>query len=440
MNLWKRIVAVFRDRPTTQRVYIGQSQAGVIVNEDTALTFAALWACVRVISQTVAALPWGVYEKTPEGRREVDGMVSWLLNSRPNPEMTAISFREALMAHVLTWGNGYAEILFDMAGRPSQLWLLAPDRVTPERNEETGELQYRVTNGDGSLTILPPSRVLHIHGLGFDGVMGYSPVRMAARSIGVGIAQETFAQAFYANGAVFGTVLEMPVKSMSPEQIEAAENNLNDKGRGPAKAFSTKVVPEGSKPHNLTMPLQDAQFLESRKFSVSDICRWYGVPPHKIADLDRSTNNNIEHQGIEFVTDAIVPWAIRLEQEVNVKLFSYRAQGRVYTKMCVASLMRGDSKARAEYYRTMVTIGAMSINEVRALEELNGIGSSGDAHLVQLNQTTLEYLVANPGAKAANGSSEPAQRNEDTGDMPETPKNVIRAGALAWAREQRKQS
>lgn len=437
MNLWQRLTAVFRERPTQQRVYLPMQQAGVLVTEDTALTFSAWWACVRVVSQTVAALPWGVYEKTPDGRREVDGMVSWLLNSRPNPEMTAISFREALMAHVLTWGNGYAEIVFDLAGRPSQLWLLAPDRVTPERNEQTGELQYRVTNGDGSQSILPTSRILHVHGLGFDGVMGYSPVRMAARSIGVGIAQETFAQAFYQNGAVFGTIVEMPVKSMSREQIEDAENSLNEKGRGPAKAFSTKVVPEGSKPHNLTMPLQDAQFLESRKFAVTEICRWFGVPPHKIADLDRSTNNNIEHQGIEFVTDAIVPWAIRLEQEANVKLFSARAQGRVYTKLCVAGLMRGDSKARAEYYRVLVSIGAMSVNEVRALEELNGIGAAGDSHLVQLNQTTIEWLVDNPGAKA-NTAPEPESTPEE--QQPSPPTNVIRAEALAWARTQRKQS
>jgi HK97 family phage portal protein len=439
MNLWQRITAVFRERPTRERVYLPVMQAGVLVNEDTALTFSAFWACVRVISQTIAGLPWGVYQKTAAGREELDGMVAWLLNNQPNPEMTAFSFREALMAHVLTWGNGYAEIVKDLAGRPSQLWLLAPDRVCPERNQETGELQYRITNGDGSQTFLPPDRILHIHGLGFDGVMGYSPVRMAARALGVGIAQETFAQAFFANGAVFGAIVELPTKSMSPQQIEDAEAGLNDKNRGPGKAFSTKVVPQGSKPHQMGMPLQDAEFIAARKFSVVEMCRLMGVPPHKIADLDRSTNNNIEHQGIEFVTDAIVPWAVRLEQEVNVKLIGYRAQGRVYTKLCVSGLMRGDSAARAEYFRTMVSIGAMSINEVRALEELNGIGAAGDAHLVQLNQTTLEWLVDNPGAKA-NTSATGGADEMPADDMPAKPTNVIRASALAWAREQRKQS
>lgn len=436
MNIWQRITAVFRERPVKTRVYLGQNQAGVMVNEDTALTHSTFWACVRVVSQTCAALPWGVYEKTRAGRKEVDGQLAWLLNNQPNPEMTAMSFKESLIAHALTWGNGYAEIVYDLAGRVAQLWLLSPDRVCPERNLETGELQYRVTNGDGTQTILQPWQVYHLHGLGFDGVVGYSPARMAARSIGVGIAQETFAQAFYANGAVFGTLVEMPTRTMSPEQIADAEKELNNKGVGPAKAFSTKVVPQGSKPHTLTMPLQDAQFLESRKFSVAEICRWFGVPPHKVADLDRSTNNNIEHQGIEFVTDAIVPWCIRMEQEANTKLIGTRAMGRVYTKLSVVALMRGDSAARAALYRVMVNIGAMSINEVRALEEMNGIGPAGDEHLVQLNQTTLEWLVENPGAK---GGPSPAPPPGDAADEPAEPTNVIRAEALSWYR-QRKQS
>lgn len=447
MGLWTKISSVFRSRPSQTRVYLPQAQAGIRVTEDTALTMTTFWACVRVISQTLAALHWGVFERLPEGRKPARPAVSWLLNHRPNPEMTAVAFREALMAHVLTWGNGYAEILFDMAGNPSQLWLIAPDRVFPERNEATGELQYRVMYESGEQVLLPPERVFHVHGLGFDGVMGYSPVRMAARALGVGIAQETFAQSFYANGAVFGTIVEYPVKNMSVEQIAAAEADLNGRNRGPAKAFTTKVVPEGVKTHTLSMPLEDAQFLESRKFSVVEVCRLFGVQPHKVADLDRSTNNNIEHQGIEFVVDTIVPWAVRLEQEADVKLFSARAQGRVYTKIAVAGLMRGDSKARAEYYRTMVNMGAMTINEVRALEDMNGIGPAGDVHLVQLNQTTLEFLVANPGAKSAPAAaeapgtaSEESESEETEGDDPPGPTNVIRATALAWAREQRKQS
>ena len=436
MSLWQRLVnLVVRPAPAEPRVYLAPRQAGVFVNEDTALTFSAVWACVSVISRTIAALPWHVFERSRDGREPVDNAIGWMLNNQPNGEMSSFALRETLMVHVLTWGNAYAEIERDMAGRAVALWPLPPDRVRIER-DASGALSYLVEASGGS-TRLPARDVFHIHGMGFDGVSGYSPVQMAARSIGMGVAQDVFGQAFYANGTTFGALIEMPA-GMSKEQIAQAEDYYNGKTRGPDKAFRIQVAPTGVKTHQLSMPMTDAQFLESRKFSVNEIARWYGVPPHKIADLDRATNNNIEHQGIEFVTDAIVPWAVRLEQEANAKLFGARAQGRVYTKLNVSALMRGDSKSRAEYYRAMTQMGAMSINEVRALEELNGIGPDGDAHLVQLNQTTLERLVkGEPEPAAEPALPSVAQQDEEADD---SPSNVIRRGALDFLRAQRKQA
>jgi HK97 family phage portal protein len=440
LQFWRRVVAAVRTRVAEMRVYMSSRQAGVLVNEDTAMTLSGWWACVSVISRNVAALPWQVYEKSAKGRQPLDGNITWLLNNQPNPEMTAFAFREAMMAHVLNWGNAYAEIQRDLAGRVTALWLITPDRVTPARADD-GSLVYRVTNDAGVEVVLRADQVFHLHGLGFDGVSGYSPVRMAARSIGVGIAQDVFGQSFYANGTVMGAVVEVGA-TMSPEQIGALEAHYNERHAGPDKAFKVKVSPAGTKVHQMGMPLTDAEFIASRKFTVTECARWLGVPPHKIADLERSTNNNIEHQGIEFVTDAIVPWAVRLEQEANSKLIGYRAQGRVFTKLTVNALMRGDSAARASYYKTMVQMGAMSINEVRELEELNSLGDAGDAHLVQLNQTTLEYLVANPGAKAAAPAPTPAETADPAAedDTPAKPTNVIRAQALEWARSQRKQA
>lgn len=430
-----RALTMWRD-PGEKRVYLSPNQAGVLVTEDTAMTLAEWWACVSVISRTVAALPWGVFERSSQGRKPVEGMISWLLNSQPNPEMTAFSFRETIMAHVLNWGNGYAEIQRDMSGRIVALWLITPDRVTVERRD--GALVYRVMSDDAREQILAADQVFHLHGLGFDGLVGYSPVQMAARSIGVGIAQDTFVQSFYANGTMMGAVVEMSA-TMNPQQIADVETYYNGKHRGPDKAFKIKVAPSGTKVHQMGMPMTDAQFVESRQMTVTMAARWLGVPPHKIADLTRSTNNNIEHQGIEFVTDAIVPWALRLEQESNIKLFGARAQGRVYTKLLVNALMRGDAKSRAEFYRTMTQIGAMSINEVRELEDLNGIGSDGDQHLVQLNQTTLEHLVANPGSLAKPAPTPaPPPEPEDDEEPQAAPTNVIRAEALAWLREQRR--
>lgn len=441
MNLWDRIRNAFtRVQPGEQRIYVPYRQAGVTVSEDTALTNAAVWACVRVIAETVAALPWRVYRKTTGGRESMPGhTIDWLLNNQPNGEQTAFAFREGLMAHVLTWGNAYAEIERDMAGRVMALWPLTPDRVTPRRQED-GAFVYEVDDGTGKRSIVPASEMLHLHGLAFDGLVGYSPVRMAARSIGLGIAQDVFGSAFYANGTAFGGLVEVPA-TMNPVQIAEQEAYLNATHKGPDKAFKVRVVANGMKYHNVGMPMTDAQFIESRKFSVTEVARWFRVPPHKIADLERSTNNNIEHQSIEFVTDTIVPWVTRLEQEVNVKLFGARAVGSVYTKMSVNALMRGDAMSRANFYRAMTQMGAMSINEVRELEELNGIGAAGDEHLVQLNQTTLEHLVADPpDAKSAAAPEPAAKPAEEPPAEPaagqQQPGNVIRMQGLDFWRQQ----
>lgn len=440
----RRIANIVRQlRPGEARIFQSIRQAGVIVTEDTALTFSAVWACVSLISRTMASLPWGVHERTAHGRHQIHGTVAWLLNNQPNPEMSAFSFRETLVSHALLWGNGYAEIVFDGAGRPAALWPLPPDRTTVQRNQATGELEYKVSTDAGSTVVLPAWRVLHLHGLGFDGLVGYSVIRMAARSIGIGMAQDTFGQAFFQNGTVMGAILEVGA-GMNAPQIKQMEDDINSRHRGPGSAFKVKVAPSGTKVHNPTMPMADAEFLSSRKYAATEIARWYGVPPHKIADLERSTNNNIEHQGIEFVQDVVVPWSLRLEQEANLKLFGQRAQGRVYTKLSVNALMRGDSKSRAEYYKTMMQLGVYTINQVLEMEDENGIGPDGDVRLVQLNQTTLEYLVANPGAKApaAPVAEEPpnAQDDDPAADPQQPPQrkadNVIRMQALEFIRKQ----
>lgn len=407
MKMWRRIAAYLRGLPGASRLYVSRVQAGEIVTPDSALTVSGWFAGVSYLSRTIAALPWGVYEKTPSGREPTSyGLVEWLLNNQPNPEMTAVAFKEALIAHALGWGNGMAEIQRDGAGRPIGLWLLEPDRSRPTRADD-GRLVFETATPDGTTRLLEPWQVFHLHGLSFDGITGYSAVQLAARSIGLAIAQEKFGAAFYQNGTVVGAMVEMP-GSMTSQQIADTENYFNNKHGGAGNAFRMRVAPQGSKVHPLSMPMTDAQFIESRRLSITEVARWLGLPPHKLADLERSTNNNIEHQSIEVVQDAIVPWCVRLEQEANAKLIGIRSQGRIYTKLAVQGLMRGDSKSRAEFYRTMTQIGAMSINEVRMLEEMNGIGAAGDQHLVQLNQTTLEYLVENPGAKAsAPAASEP---------------------------------
>lgn len=414
MKLRQRIAAFLQGLPGASRLYVSRKQAGVIVTPDTALTFSGWFAGVSYLARTLASLPWGVYQKTARGREPTPyGLVEWLLNNQPNPEMTAVAFKEAIVAHALNWGNGYAEIQTDAAGRPVGLWLLEPDRVSPGR--DNGRLVYEYIAPDGTKRILEAWQVYHLHGLSFDGITGYSAVTLAARSLGLAIAQEKFGSAFFENGTVVGAIVEMP-GTMNAQQLADSEDYFNGKHRGAENAFRMRVSPSGTKVHPLSMPMTDAQFIESRRLSVTDVARWLGLPPHKLADLERSTNNNIEHQAIEVVQDAIVPWCVRMEQEANVKLIGARNQGRVYTKLSVQALMRGDAKSRAEFYRTMTQIGAFTINKVLELEDENGIGPAGDVRLVQLNQTTLDYLIENPGAKTQENEP-PKQEDEPSSDL-----------------------
>jgi len=405
-----------REKPEALRTWSSGLAAGVRVTEDTALQFAAVWSATRVIAETVAALPWRVYEKQGAARRLRDTHpVDWVLNAQPNTEMGAFTWRETMLAHVLLWGNAYAEIEFDLAERVLALWPIAPDRVEPKRNAD-GELVYEVRQVSGGLTVLPASRVFHLRGLGWDGRMGYSVVRLAAESIGAGIAQDRFAAAFFGNGAHVGGVIEQAVgtKNLTPEARKVLLDDFNRKHRGAGNAFRVEYLDGGMSFKPLNMPLTDAQFLESRRFSVQDVARWFRVPPHKLADLERATFSNIEHQSIEFVSDTIVPWCCRLEQEANAKLLgrNERAAGR-YTKVNLGGLLRGDLDSRYRAYATARQWGWLSANDIRELEELNPIGEGGDDYLVPMNMRPSDEPMPEPAAPAMRRPSTQPEESED---------------------------
>lgn len=406
----------------------GGRQAGEMVTVDTALQISAVWACVRVISETIAALPWHVYERVPDrsgrARRERrDGDVPWLLSTQPNPEMTSFSFREALIAHALTWGNGFAEIERTSDGRPSWLWLIPPDRVTVERTR-AGGIVYRVNNGSVADTYLEPADVIHLKGLAFDGVTGYSPIAMAARAMGLSLALEKFGSKFFANGAHPGLTITHPGKLS-----EVAHKNLRDSikeqisGDNALKPF---IMEEGMTAAPMTIPPEEAQFLESRKFQVAEICRWYRVPPHMVADLERATFSNIEHQQIEFVQHTLMPWCRRLEAEIDIKLFK---RGMVYSKIELAGLLRGDLKSRYEAYRSATHL---SLNDIRELEDMNPV-EGGDEYFAQINLAPVDMLreLAEAHVKPEEPavSADPAPAEDDDEDEPETetPPRAVRA-------------
>ncbi|MCK9504709.1 MAG: phage portal protein [Porticoccaceae bacterium] len=359
------------------------------MDHDNALTYSAVFRAISYISAQIAVLPFDVYRQSANGSRQrVNNELRYLLHTRPNSEMSAFAFRETLMAWALSWGNGYAEIETGIGGEPVALWPISPDRVEVMRAPD-GAIVYRIS-GKGDTVYIPAERMFHLHGLGFDGLVGYSVISMAARSIGIGMAAEEFGAAFFGNGSTLGGVLTMP-GTLSDQAYERLKKDWEGRHVGPKSAHKPAILEEGMEWKSIGIPPGDAQFLETRKFQISDVARWYGLPPHKLADLDRATFSNIEHQSIEVVVDTLTPWAIRWEQEANYKLFG-RRQGQYYSKLALNALMRGDSKSRAEFYREMANLGAFSVNEIRAFEDLDPIGAIGDKRLVQLNLTTLDKV------------------------------------------------
>ena len=365
--------------------------AGVNVNEHTALQYSAIYACVRIISETVASLPWRLMRRRDDGGADVDDRnnLHWLLYQSPNKETSAWDFRRTLEAHRQTWGNGYAEIVRDNAGRPQSLWIITPDRVTPSRSSDGG-ISYLIDNGAVEPIRMPAQDIFHLRGLGFDGVVGYSPIALARQAIGLGIATEQFGATWFGNGSHGSGILQSPTP-LAPDRSEALAKQFERRNRGPKNGNRVLVLEGGMEYKPLSVPPDDAQWLSTRAFQVTEVARWYRVPPTKLGDLSRATWANVESQSIEFVTDAIVPAVNGWESEAQRKLIGTPARRTLFTKMSVQALMRGDQAARSDYYERMWRMGVLSPNEIRRLEDLNPI-EDGDQHLVQMNLTTLDDL------------------------------------------------
>jgi HK97 family phage portal protein len=304
--------------------------------------------------------------------------------------MSPFDFKRLMVSSALSWGNAYAEIERNLAGKPAALWPIHPSRVTVLRDEESKELFYRVSQSLGSQVDLPAESVFHIRNIGSDGLVGLSVIGLAARTIGMGIAAEEFGANLYQNQAIPSGVLEHP-QQLSAEAQQRLRDQFGERYGGARHAGKPLVLEEGLKFHPLSFKPEDLQFLESRRFTVEEIARWFGIPPHKLADMEHATFSNIEHLSIEVVNDAILPWCQSLEQEADYKLLN-SIRGDYYTKIDIRGLLRGDSKSRAEFYSKMFPLGAFSINEIRFLEDMGPI-ENGDTHFVPLNFTTLDNAI-----------------------------------------------
>jgi HK97 family phage portal protein len=376
---------------------IKPTTAGVHVNHNNSLEQSTVFACVRVLSETVASLPFILYRRRGRGKdRATDHPLFSILRYLPNPEMTAFEFWETLMGHVATWGNAYSEIELNNGGRVRGLWPLRVDRMKVERRE--GKLWYIYRLPTGTPVELPSYRIMHIRGLGFDGVVGYDPISLARQAIALGMGTEEFGARFFANGAQPGLVLSHP-GLLSKEAKDRLAESVEKRHQGLTKAHRIMVLEEGLKAEQIGIPPENAQFLETRKFQVPEIARFWRMPLHKIGYLEQATFSNIEHQSIEFVTDTIDPWLVRGEQAIYRDLLMPKERQEFFAEHLVDALLRGDIQSRYQAYATGRQNGWLSANDIREKENMNPV-EGGDVYLVPLNMVPADEVGGGAGQRS----------------------------------------
>lgn len=377
----------------------GATPAGVSVSEDTARHYAPWFAGVRLIAEDVASLPLITYERLTRGkRRATEHPLYPVLHDQANPVMSAVALRETMQGHAITWGNGLAYPVRDRAGNVRELWPLHPCRVRPEFRRTgpgPGELWYRYDDPvNGIRAMLAPDEVLHIPGLGGDGIWGWSVLELARNSIGLGVATETYGAHFFGNGSRPGGVLETTgtLSEAAAKRLRADWENLH---RGLDRAQRVAILEEGLTWKQVGIPPEDAQFLETRRFQVTEMARWLRLPPHKIADLERSTHNNIEQEAGDYIANTLRIWLVRWEAAIFSRLLTSAERGRFFAEHLLDGMLRGDTKTRYEAYAIGRNWGWFSANDVRELENLNPI-DGGDAYMVPLNMVPADSPLPEP--------------------------------------------
>lgn len=346
--------------------------AGVTVSETTALNLSSVFACAYALSSDVAKLSLLVYRRLPQGgkTRAADHPVYRLLHSQPNPEMSAMDFRQVMTLYLVLWGNAYAEIQIDRRGRPWALWPLLPWEVQPARSADR-QLWYEVREATGAPRMVEASRMLHVRGLSLDGIVGCSVVRMARETIGLGMAAEQYGASFFGNGAMPGGVLEHPGR-LSPGAKDKIAESWNKIHQGASAAKRVAVLEEGMKYNAVSIPPEDAQFLQTREFQVEEVCRWFRMPPSKIGQLRRAQGwSTLEVTNTDYLIDTLMPWLLRWEQWCNVRLFSPAEQPEYFAEHLVESILRADSQTRSQANAVAVQWGWLTRNEVREMENRN---------------------------------------------------------------------
>ena len=425
-----------RDKPQNRTAgsayafYMGGSTSGKQVTERSAMQMTAVYSCVRILSEAVAGLPLHLYRYKEGGGKEkaIDLPLYRLMHDEPNPEMSSFVFRETLMTHLLLWGNAYAQIIRNGKGEVIALYPLMPNKMRVDRDEK-GSLYYEyVHTSDEADTMknttvrLTPYNVLHIPGLGFDGLVGYSPIAMAKNAIGMAIACEEYGAKFFANGAAPSGVLEHPGVIKDPQKVrEAWQSQFG----GSQNANKIAVLEEGMKYTPISISPEQAQFLETRKFQINEIARIFRVPPHMVGDLEKSSFSNIEQQSLEFVKYTLDPWVMRWEQSLSRALFTEEEKKTLFFKFNVEGLLRGDYQSRMNGYATARQNGWMSANDIRELENMDKIPAEQGGDLYLINGSMLP--MQNAGAYANKESNkEETEQDEEVLEVEESTSNAGR--------------
>ena len=376
----------------------GDTTAGQTVNEKTSMQLTAVYACVRVLAESIAGLPVHIYRNNGKGKERVtDHPLCRILHDEPNPDMTSFVFRETMMSHLLLWGNAYAQILKARGGQVIGLFPLLPDKMKVDRDPKTKKLVYTYTKSDdqnpnfkgASQIELKQEQVLHIPGLSFDGLVGYSPIALAKNTVGMALACDEYGAKFFENGARPGGILKHPGVLKDPAKVR---ENWQAVYGGAGNTGRVAVLEEGMEYQPLSLPPEEAQFLQTRKFQIEEIARLFRIPPHMLGDLDRATFANIEQQSLEFVKYTLNPWVIRWEQALQKALLSDKEKEEYFIKFNVDGLLRGDYASRMQGYSIGRQNGWLSVNDIRELEDMNPLpeGEGGELYLVNGNMTKLK--------------------------------------------------
>ena len=414
--------------PSLWNLHGSQSLSGEVVTEETALTYSAFWNAVTLIAGPLGSMPLNLIQQKGKNKKNaIDQTLYHVMHTRYNPYMTAMAGRECLGGHALTWGNGYAEIVRNRLGDVVELWPIPPNRVTPKM--EDGALVYKVMVGNEEIT-LKREQVLHVPGMGFDGFIGYSVVAMARKSIGLGMAMETFGSEYFGQGTHPGVIVSHP-DQLKGDSHKNLKKSLTETYSGLGKAHRLMLLEDGMKIENVGIPPNDSQFLESRQFQITDMARWMNLPVHKLKEMSKSSFNNIESENASYVVDSLLPWFIRHEQNYNMQLLSEaQLKQGFYFKHNFEGLLRANSKDRAEYYKLMIDNTIMTPNEARVKEDMNpSANPMADELWAPTGRIPLskfdEYLSKNQGKPGQKQLPAPEENPEE---ISAKPSNIIQIG------------